>query len=316
MFSNLLVPLDGSKLAESVLPVVRRLAERLGCEVKLLHVIEKRPPSSIHGDTHLQDAAGAQRYLTLIVEKLEGWGLRVSSHVHEVPQGDVPRCIAEHAEELEQDLIVLCTHGSGGFKRFVFGTNAEQVLTHGCTPVVLIKTDEFGRAPDFGPRSIIAFMDCTPHSGPVLTACSELSIIFQAKLHLLYVVPTAGSVTPDQVPGGHLVPSTTRLLLDLETEQTTGRMQEQLQLLLARNVEVSGSVERGEAEPAVVAAAAERQADMVAMATRGLAGIGAFWAKDLVSGICASYDGALLLFPAETISPQRTLNVKALQPQN
>lgn len=298
MFSNLLVPLDGSKLAESVLPVVRRLAERLGCEVKLIHVIEKRPPSSIHGDTHLQDAAGAERYLALIVEKLEGWGLNVSSHVHEVPQGDVPRCIAEHAEELEQDLIVLCTHGSGGFKRFVFGTNAEQVLTHGRTPVVLIKTDEYGRAPDLGPRSIIAFVDCTPHSGPVLTACSELAMIFGGKLHLLYVVPTAGSVTPEQVPGARLVPSTTRLLLDLETEQTIGHMKEQLALLLARNVEASGSVERGEAEPAIVGTATDRQADMVAMATRGLAGIGAFWANELVSRICASYDGVLLLFPA------------------
>ncbi|MFZ0931130.1 MAG: universal stress protein [Syntrophobacteraceae bacterium] len=298
MFSNLLVPLDGSKLAESVLPVVRRLAQRLGCGVKLLHVIEKRPPSSIHGDAHLQDAAGAERYLALIVEKLEGWGLKVSSHVHQVPQGDVPRCIAEHAEEMEQDLIVLCTHGSGGLKRFVFGTNAEQVLTHGRTPVVLIKTDEYGRAPDFGPRSIIAFMDCTLHSDPVLTACSQLAMIFEAKLHLLFVVPTAGSVTPDEVPAGRLVPGTTRLLLDLETEQTTERMKEQLQLLLARNVEASGSVERGEAEPAVAAAAAERQADMVAMATRGLAGIGAFWANDLVPRICASYDGALLLFPA------------------
>jgi nucleotide-binding universal stress UspA family protein len=298
MFSNLLVPLDGSKLAESVLPVVRRLAERIGCEVKLLPVIEKRPPSSIHGDTHLKDAAGAGRYLALIVEKLEGWGLRVSSHVHEVPQGDVPRCIAEHAEELEQDLIVLCTHGSGGFKRFVFGTNAEQVLTHGRTPVVFIKTDEYGRAPDFNPRSIIVLMDCTPHSDTVLTACSELAMIFEAKLHLLFVVPTAGSVTPEEVPAGRLVPSATRLLLDLETEQTIGRMKEQLQLLLARNVEATGSVERGEAEPAVAAVAAQRQADMVAMASRGLAGIGAFWANDLIPRICASYDGALLLFPA------------------
>ena len=298
MFSNLLVPLDGSKLAESVLPVVRRLAERLGCEVKLLHVIEKRPPSRIHGDAHLQDAAGAERYLELIVERLKGWGLNVSSHVHEVPQGDVPKCIAEHAEELEQDLIVLCTHGSGGFKRFVFGTNAEQVLTHGRTPVILIKTDEYGRAPDFGPHSIIAFVDCTPHSDPVLTACSELAIIFQAKLHLLYVVPTTGSVTPEEVPVARLVPTTTRLLLDLETEQTIGRMKEHLQLLLARNVEASGNVERGQAEPAIVGKATDRQADMVAMATRGLAGIGAFWANDLVSRICASYEGALLLFPA------------------
>ena len=153
MFSNLLVPLDGSKLAESVLPVVRTLAERIGCAVKLLHVIEKHPPSSIHGDTHLQDVAGAERYLALIAERIKGWGLSVSMHVHEVPQGDVPRCIAEHAEELEQDLIVLCTHGSGGFKRFVFGTNAEQVLTHGRTPVILIKTDEYGRAPDFTPAA-------------------------------------------------------------------------------------------------------------------------------------------------------------------
>jgi nucleotide-binding universal stress UspA family protein len=298
MFSNLLVPLDGSKLAESVLPVVRRLAERLGCEVKLLHVIEKRPPSHIHGDAHLQDAAGAESYLELIVERLKGWGLNVSSHVHEVPQGDVPRCIAEHAEELEQDLVVLCTHGSGGFKRFVFGTNAEQVLTHGRTPVILIKTDEYGRAPDFGPRSIIAFVDCTPHSDPVLTACWELAMKFQAKLHLLYVVPTTASITLEEVPGAHLVPATTRLLLDLETEQTIGRMKEHLQLLLARNVEASGNVERGQAEPAIVGTATGRQADMVAMATRGLAGIGAFWANDLVSRICASYEGALLLFPA------------------
>jgi nucleotide-binding universal stress UspA family protein len=298
MFSNLLVPLDGSKLAESVLPIARDLARRLGCAVKLLHVIEKRPPSSIHGDTHLQDAASAERYLALIAERLEGWGLNVSSHVHEVPQGDVPRCIAEHAEELEQDLIVLCTHGSGGFKRFVFGTNAEQVLTHGRTPVILIKTDEYGRVPDFTPRSIMAFIDSTAHSDPVLTACSELAMIFGAELHLLYVVPTAESATPEEVPGGRLVPATTRLLLDMETEQTGRRLEEQLRLLLSRNIKATGSVERGNAEPAVVSVAAGRQADLVAMATRGLAGIGAFWAKDLVPRICAHYDGALLLFPA------------------
>ena len=297
MFSNLLVPLDGSKLAESVLPVVRRLAEGLGCAVKLLHVIEKRPPSSIHGDRHLQDVQGAQRYLALIAERLKGWGLSVSSHVHEVPQGDVPRCIAEHAEELEQDLIVLCTHGSGGFKRFVFGTNAEQVLTHGRTPVALIKTDEKGCAPDFGPRSIIALMDLTSHSEAILTAGSELAMIFGARLHLLYVVPTAGSATPEEVPGRRLAPQTTRMLLDLETEQAGARLKQQLQLLISRNVDASGSVDRGDAESAVVGAATVRQADMVVMATRGMAGIGAFWAKDLVPRICSGYDCSLLLFP-------------------
>jgi nucleotide-binding universal stress UspA family protein len=87
------------------------------------------------------------------------------------------------------------------------------------------------------------------------------------------------------------------MLLDLETEQTSVRLKEQLQLLISRNIEASGSVDRGDAEPAVVGAAAARQADMVVMATRGMAGIGAFWAKDLVPRICSGYDGALLLFP-------------------
>jgi nucleotide-binding universal stress UspA family protein len=210
--------------------------------------------------------------LALIAERIKGWGVNVSMHVHEVPQGDVPKCIAEHAEELEQDLIVLCTHGSGGFKRLVFGTNAEQVLTHGSTPVILIKSDEYGRAPDFSNRGIIALMDSTSHSDPVYAACSELAMIFGAKLHLLYVVPTAGSATPEQAPGARLVPSATRLLLDLEAEQTIARMKEQLESLLARNIEADGSVERGEAEPAVIGAAIETEAGMLAMATRGLAG--------------------------------------------
>jgi hypothetical protein len=115
----------------------------------------------------------------------------------------------------------------------------------------------------------------------------------------MYVVPTAGSLAPGEVPGGRLAPQTTRLLLDLETEQTDGRLRDQLQLLLARNIEASGSVERGDAEPAIFAAAALREVDLVAMATRGMAGLEALWANDLVSRISADYDGALLLFPAQ-----------------
>ncbi len=299
MFSNLLVPLDGSKLAESVLPIVRTLANRIPCSVKLLHVIEKRAPSSIHGDAHLQDIEGAEKYMALIVEKIRGWGLNVSSHVHEVPQGDLPKCIAEHAKELEQDLIVLCTHGSGRFKRFVFGTNAEQVLTHGATPVMLVKTDEYGRAAEFGPRSIIVLMDSASPGDPVLTACSELAMIFKAKLHLLYVVPTASSATPEEVPGGRLAPRTTRLLLDIQSEQTRSRMKEKLDWLLERKIEASGSVERGEPLSAIIGRALERQADLIAMATHGLAGLGAFWANDLVPRISMDYDSALLLFPTK-----------------
>ena len=297
MFTSLLVPLDGSQLAESVLPIVKTLAERLHCTVKLIHVIEKRPPSTIHGDTHLQNVPGAERYLATVADVLSGWGLAVSTHVHSAPQGDIPGCIAEHALELEQDLIVLCTHGSGGVRRFVFGSNAEQVLSHGAIPVLLVKADERGRAPAMGPESIVAFLDNTSDTAPLLTACSELAIMFQARLHLLYVVPTLSTVKPEDAPGGRLVPGTTRLLLDMEAEETSARLKDEVSTLLARNIEASGSVERGEPVSAVIKAADKYRADLISMGSHGLPGLGAFWASDLVPGISTAYDGILLLFP-------------------
>lgn len=297
MFSNLLVPLDGSRLAESVLPIVKKLSELMHCSVMLLHVLEKRPPSSIHGDTHLQDVAGAERYLAATAEQIGEWGLSVSSHVHTVPQGDIPRCIAEHAEELDQDLIVLCTHGSGGVRRFVFGSNAEQVLAYGRTPVILVKADEHGRPPLFGPRRILVLLDKTPESAAVLTTCAQLARMSNAGLHLLYVVPTTATVSNREKPSMRLVPHTTRLLLDLEAEETVQRLMGEVHELLAGEIDCSGSVERGEAVGAVTGAAREKNADVVAMVTRGLSGLGSLWTDDLVSGISVAYDGVLLLFP-------------------
>ena len=129
------------------------------CQITLLHVIEKNAPSNIHGDSHLRDLEEATLYLATIAERLKAAGFQVDHHVHEVPLGDVPLGIAEHAKELGQDLIVLCTHGMGGMRRLVFGSNAEQVLTHGATPVMLIQPGDRGIACPFGPERILVLVD-------------------------------------------------------------------------------------------------------------------------------------------------------------
>jgi len=59
MYRHLLVPLDGSPLAESALPAAVRIAGMFGAEVTLLHVLEVRPPSTVHGAKHLADAGAA-----------------------------------------------------------------------------------------------------------------------------------------------------------------------------------------------------------------------------------------------------------------
>src|SRR5690242_6430782 len=110
----LLVPLDGSRLAEAVLPAVEALAGQFGARVVLIHVLEARAPATVHGERHLMNATGAERYLTGIAERLRARGIAVETHVHAAPEGDLAGSVVEHAEEFRPDLVVLCAHGRGG----------------------------------------------------------------------------------------------------------------------------------------------------------------------------------------------------------
>jgi len=297
MFHRLLVPLDGSRLAESVLPVVRRLGELVPVTLNLIHVIEKRPPSTIHGDSHLKDVRHAEAYLDSMAGRLRGWGLDAEWHVHTVPQGDVPRCIAEHADELDGDLIVLCTHGAGGFRRFVFGSNAEQVLSHGSTPVMLIQADEEGVAKPFGPDRILVLLDCGPATEPALVMGAELAALVGSRLHLLAVVPTLLSMKAEHAASGRLAPRATRRMLDLAAEETVACLQDEVDRLVERGIMASGRLERGDTASAVVAVAEAHAADLVILAVRGLAGLSAFWADAVTRKVAGAYGGALLLIP-------------------
>ena len=116
MYQRLLVPLDGSRLAEAVLPLIGWLAPACQAMVVLLHVIERGAPATVHGEHHLQTTEEAAAYLRGQAERLRAHGIVVETHVHEVPEGDVARSIAAHAQEERADLIVLCTHGSGGIR--------------------------------------------------------------------------------------------------------------------------------------------------------------------------------------------------------
>lgn len=299
MFKRLLVPLDGSRLAESVLPVVKTLANLFHCSVMLMHVMEKSPPSSIHGDTHLRDAGKAEAYLENMKKRLSGEGLAVEAHVHTVPQGDIPRCIAEHAVELDQDLIVLCSHGAGGVRRFVFGSNAEQVLSHGSTPVLLVKAADGEAREPFHLGRMLVLVDEMPVCLAALDAASDFARHAGAHLELMAVVPTLGSMGPEQAASGRFAPRTTRHVLEMAAEEAAENLRrEVLRLVRENGIAASGRVERGDTAAAVIEVAQRNQAALVVIASRGLAGLKAFWAEEVTRKVAAGYGGALLLIPA------------------
>jgi len=165
VFKKVLVPLDGSELAEAVLPYVEDLGERGAAEVILLQLVATphdrtaaiyQPPEDIPMAL-LPDSAGgvtiaqhpiyreqemaslraeAKRSLAGAKKRLSKAGLEARV---EVLFGRPAERIVEYAMKEEVDLIAMATHGRSGFSRWVFGSVAEKVLRATALPILLIR---------------------------------------------------------------------------------------------------------------------------------------------------------------------------------
>lgn len=159
MYQKILVPLDGSKLAECALPYAEELAK--GCnteEVILISVTERvrgrtRAPEAREvyrgSDTATVQGAGpeitvtfgkmqrqAQRYLSRIAKGLTAKGLNVRT---EVAIGRPAEKIAGFAESGAADMIVMSSHGRSGPSRWAYGSVADRVLRASCVPVLMVR---------------------------------------------------------------------------------------------------------------------------------------------------------------------------------
>lgn len=129
-FGRIIVPLDGSTLAEQILPRVRLLAKLEQSDVTLLHV--RAPQNQFHEeradltppwwDRHI---AVSKEYLTRIEARMRREGLPVATEV--VVGENVPRAICDYATSQRADLIAIATHGRGGLARMIRGSVADAV---------------------------------------------------------------------------------------------------------------------------------------------------------------------------------------------
>lgn len=149
MYQKILVPLDGSKLAECVIPHVEEFATHCGTnEVVLVSVTERvqgyRPTpdySQPVGERLIPEAVGrkekqAQRYLSRVAKGLEAKGLKVQT---EVLLGNPAQEITLYAEYRGCDLIVMASHGRSGPSRWAHGSVADKVFRASCVPVLMVR---------------------------------------------------------------------------------------------------------------------------------------------------------------------------------
>jgi nucleotide-binding universal stress UspA family protein len=135
MFMKILVPLDGSALAEAVLPQVTELAKSLGAEMLLLRVaIAHVFPGADPTEEEVRVVRQAEEYVETLASKLAETGIRVRAAVR---YGKPAAEIIEHIPANEVELVAMSTHGRSGLSRLVMGSVAEEVVRNSRVPVLL-----------------------------------------------------------------------------------------------------------------------------------------------------------------------------------
>ncbi|KPV54409.1 hypothetical protein SE17_03925 [Kouleothrix aurantiaca] len=297
-FRSLLVPLDGSQLAEAVLPAVERMAARFHGAVTLLHVLEQAAPATIHGERHLSDSAEAESYLGVVAERLRAAGIAVTAHVHGAREGDVARSIVDHAEEINVDLVILCMHGRSGLRGVLFGSIAQQVLGQGTRPILLIPPRAAERRSVFDLNRILVPLDGTPAHEPALALAGVMARAFAAELELVLVIPTLTTLSDERAAAGLLLPTTMRAILDLAEQGAVDYLHPIVAAWQAAGVAVTAEVARGDPVPTVLNLAADHDADLIVMASHGRAGLDAILAGSVAPRIAGRVGRPLLLVRA------------------
>lgn len=142
MYRKILVPLDGSKVAEGVLPHAKSLAYSEGAELILLTVGANPALDYAFSDPGLAQQAiqeqedRSSKYITEIETQLKSAGFKTSTQMR---VGSVADVILGVAEELQVDVIAMSTHGRTGPARWLLGSIAERVVRNSNIPVLLIR---------------------------------------------------------------------------------------------------------------------------------------------------------------------------------
>ena len=143
MYEKVLLPLDGSKLAECVLPHLRGLVTGgLISEIILLNVVDIPSAWIAQGFDFMAvrkfQVDNAEKYLADIQSQVSFKGVKIET---EVMEGEAAHMISEYANNNGVNLIIIATHGYTGMKRLVFGSVALRVLHDAHVPVLLIRPE-------------------------------------------------------------------------------------------------------------------------------------------------------------------------------
>ena len=257
MFSQIVVPLDGSREANIAVPHAHLMARASNATVTLLRVV-----------SHGRDVADGQAFLDGVAREYAAPDVKINLAVRE---GDAARAILEEVQQRGADLVVMRTHGRSGLTRAVLGSVAEKIVKQSSTPVLLLPPGD-RTEPRGSIDSILVPVDGTPGGALALSIATNLARERSASLQLLQVIQPL----PAYQSSALLADAPMAVDPSWDADAETGA-QAHVDALASR-LSVRGVVAQGEAliassvSEAIVTNAAEHACDLIVMSSHAHTG--------------------------------------------
>jgi len=279
MFQTILVPLDGSPFAEGALPYAAAIARRTGGCIRVVHKHVPRQP--VHPDSVLADDPNLdpltwkseRAYLDAITRRLVAAG--VASVTSALLEGPTVEAIANEVTATKPDLVVMTTHGRGPVARFWLGSVADALVRRLTTPILLIRPadDEATVQEPQLPRRVLIPLDSSALSENVLESAVSLGCLCGAEVTLLEVVVPVPLTAPE--PGGLMITSTDLVIMEKLQAEARRYVKSVADRLRAHGLTVREQVVvHPHPAAAILEAAVDGKADLIALETHGRGGLG------------------------------------------
>jgi nucleotide-binding universal stress UspA family protein len=267
MIRKILVPLDGSQLAETALPFATALARRASASLALIRATDSHSLFGDVGSAQTRIIASAEKYLESVAGRLNAEGLQAECGA---PFGGSPsEWIVDEIEMRQADLAIMATHARAGAEHWLHGSVAESVVHKSHVPVMVVPAGAAQRLNAEHPTVVVP-LDGSLLSESVLPFASDFARAIAASMVLVAVVPRQGklvagpfgAVTID-VGDDHsnLEGSAGTYLADIAEWTKTG------------GVSAETVLRHGEAPDEIIATIEEYAPAVVVMATHGRAGL-------------------------------------------
>ena len=276
MYTRILIPLDGSKTAEKVLPYARYLAATLKLPVELLEVIDvadiarRIPPEKSHSiNTVLENVIRrSEQYLSEVASTFPKADVKCT-----VEKGWAEEVIIEKAAADKGTLINMATHGRSGINRWLLGSVAEKVLRGTTSPLLLVRASEDAKTEGEAPlSSVIVPLDGSELAEQVLSPVAELAkqLKLEVVLFRAYAIPLSAMAVD---PEGLYVVNDEELISALRDE-VVAYLEKKTEATKKLGVEsVRYIAKYGIAADEIISLGRETPDNLIAMCTHGRSGV-------------------------------------------